>query len=840
MSLINSGGMGDVFLAEDTQLKRSVAVKLLRDVNANNEHKHTTIERAIEEGRMLAKLSHPNIVQVFDMVRCENHTGIVMEYIKGPNLAELLKHDLSFDEKLLILKQVADAIAAAHKQDIIHCDIKPANIIVGDKNQVKMTDFGIAHLSSRMQEKADTTNVYGSPVFMAPELWKGSSPSKASDWFSFGILAFELLGGFHPYSFGATSHQQISENIQNKASESARNILPSLPMTLVELLNQLIAKMPSDRPNDSDYIANRMNQIAQSFALEKQSAFVTQTMPITRIRKLKQHHMWLIATSLVLFAFSLLFVFPKNKNVSYYVAVLKPVIQISDERQSNEQSILLAAIDDTLRRSVMQASSLKLIAYSETKEATHDLSNLGRETNADAIILTSIDCITTSCDIIFSLATQSVRNEQVIWEVVKREKWTSMFENYTDVTQVAESQLHTLLSNVIKSNEKIVPIRESFYRQYLTIYQAVVFNGAYSEVLLENSEALIQQQPSFIPGYHLLMDIAEKLFVEQMDDNLLKRLETSLALMPEEHLPNVGFLTHLFHLYLNTGQLNKAKSQLVELAELSIHDADYKPLEASYLLATNRYEAAINAYNEAIKLRPSKVLYHNLAIAYWWHNDINEARKLLQKILTLSPNDYETLQLLATLHLSQGNTAQAITTYKKLMSLNPSSMEMSNLALAYMLEGDYKKSYVYAKQAVDKSPQNPIWMLNLADVQKLTNNLPQATQLYQQVIDIYRGNTDLYAWLGIAQAQAHQGNYSDAIRAIDNARKVSPNNAEVAYISSIVLTLAGEHLSAINQANEALNNGIGHVWYNLPWFNKLCSHQQFQDLFSQYQDFQRC
>ncbi|MEO0369810.1 MAG: serine/threonine-protein kinase, partial [Pseudomonadota bacterium] len=131
ISLINSGGMGDIFLAKDTQLQRSVAIKLLRSNNPHNPSIRPALENSIEEGRILAKLSHPNIVQVFDVVDSEDDAGFVMEYIDGQNLADLPKHKLSFDDKLAMLTQIAEGLAAAHKQDIIHCDIKPANIIIG-------------------------------------------------------------------------------------------------------------------------------------------------------------------------------------------------------------------------------------------------------------------------------------------------------------------------------------------------------------------------------------------------------------------------------------------------------------------------------------------------------------------------------------------------------------------------------------------------------------------------------------------------------------------------------------------------------------------------------------
>lgn len=838
ISLINSGGMGDIFLAKDTQLQRSVAIKLLRPNNPDNHSTRSSLENSIEEGRILAKLSHPNIVQVFDVVDSEDNAGFVMEYIDGQNLQDLPKHKLTFDDKLAMLTQIADGLAAAHKQDIIHCDIKPANIIIGENNQVKIADFGIARLQSKMQSPSDKAPQYGSPAYMAPELWHDNQPNKLSDWFSFGVLAFELLAGFHPYSSNPASHQQIGENIQHKSPEPAQNIRPILPTALIELLNQLIRKSPANRLEDSNDIANRMNYIAQSYRVEKQQVLTTQTIPIPQLKRRKRPY--IVLTVLALLIFTSFFVFQKSKNAPYYVTVLKPVIQNKNQPLSGNQSMLLAAIDDTLRRSVIQQADLKLIAHQEADHASKDLSLIGLQSNADAIIQTVVNCSDTSCDIDFSLVTPSLKDGEPVWEVAKRNKWMSLLENYSDIAQVSQAQIQQLLSEHVQEFKKIRPLNERAYHQYLAIYQSVMFNGAYNEALLEQSEVLIQQNPSFLAGYHLVMDICEKLFVEQNDNRLLKRLETNLAYMPKESRENPHFLKYLFYFYLNTEQRPKAKSLLNELFKLPLPMKDYKPLEAAYLLASNQYQAAIAAYQEAIQLRPYKALYYNLALAYWWNNDIKSANVFLNKALLLSPKDYEVNQLLATAHLLQGNTSGAIEVYKVLMSLNPSSMEMSNLALAYLLQGDYEQSYLYAKQAVDKSPQNPMWILNLADIQTLRDNHQEAKHLYQQVIQKYAGQTQLSALLGLAQAYAHRQNYSEAIKVLDEARKLSPGNAEVAYISSLVLTLADEHLSAINQASEALNNGIGPIWFKLSWFDKLCAYDNFKKLFNERENTRRC
>ncbi|WP_258562839.1 MULTISPECIES: serine/threonine-protein kinase [Nocardioides] len=197
---IGRGGMGAVWLARDEVLGRSVALKRVGFGPGGGE---PDLDRAEREARLAARLNHPHVVAVFDLLVDGDDRWLVMEHVPGVTLAELVRRDgpLSPDQAATLLRQAADALAAAHGAGIVHRDVKPSNILVGPDGQVKISDFGIA----RAQADASLTQtglVTGSPAYLAPEVASGQVASQASDVWSLGATLFHALAGHPPYEVG--------------------------------------------------------------------------------------------------------------------------------------------------------------------------------------------------------------------------------------------------------------------------------------------------------------------------------------------------------------------------------------------------------------------------------------------------------------------------------------------------------------------------------------------------------------------------------------------------------------------------------------------------------------
>lgn len=253
VSHIGQGGMADVFLAVDTILNRQVAIKILRaDLSSDT----VSILRFEREAQAAASLAHPNIVEIYDVGEYKDHHYIVMEYIAGKTLKQVIRSrgPLVNEEAVDIMKQLCSAVAEAHSRGIIHRDIKPQNVIVKADGSLKILDFGIATALGSVQ-LTQANNVMGSVHYLAPELAKGEPASFQSDIYALGIVLYEMLSGDVPYK--ADQAVQVALKHMREPMPSVRAINSTVPQSLENIITRCTAKDPSLRyPNAEEMLVD--------------------------------------------------------------------------------------------------------------------------------------------------------------------------------------------------------------------------------------------------------------------------------------------------------------------------------------------------------------------------------------------------------------------------------------------------------------------------------------------------------------------------------------------------------------------------------------------------------
>lgn len=249
---IGEGGMANVYLAYDVILERKVAVKILRGDLATDEK---FVRRFQREALSASSLSHPNIVEVYDVGEDTGNYYIVMEYIEGKHLKQLLKRrgSLTLREVIDIMLQITDGIGAAHESYIIHRDIKPQNIMILENGLVKITDFGIA-MALNGTQLTQTNSVMGSVHYLPPEQASGKGSTIQSDVYSMGILMYELLSGTLPYK--GDNAVEIALKHLKEPLPSLRELDPDIPQAIENIILKSAAKNPQNRYAD----AREMNE----------------------------------------------------------------------------------------------------------------------------------------------------------------------------------------------------------------------------------------------------------------------------------------------------------------------------------------------------------------------------------------------------------------------------------------------------------------------------------------------------------------------------------------------------------------------------------------------------
>jgi eukaryotic-like serine/threonine-protein kinase len=248
---IGTGGMADVFRARDLMLERTVAIKVLHETYSDDA---ALQDRFKQEARAAANLSHPNIVTVHDFGFDNGQLFIVMEHIPGKDLKTILRQRgrYSVEEAIPLLVQACAGIGYAHRAGLVHCDIKPHNMIVTPDGRLKVTDFGIARALSTIMpdERADV--VWGSPQYFSPEQAVGEAPSPASDVYSLGIVLYEVLTGALPFT--APSSEELARLHLEQPPIPPSEYILDIPPALEEIILKVLSKEPSARYRTADQL----------------------------------------------------------------------------------------------------------------------------------------------------------------------------------------------------------------------------------------------------------------------------------------------------------------------------------------------------------------------------------------------------------------------------------------------------------------------------------------------------------------------------------------------------------------------------------------------------------
>jgi len=429
---LGRGGMGVVYKAEDTKLKRRVALKFLPPEVT---HIPEVKERFMREAQAAAALDHPNICTVYEFDEAEDKSFISMAYIDGQSLKKKIESGpLELDEALCIATQVAEGLQIAHKKGVMHRDIKSANIMVTEKGQVKIMDFGLARMTGGTLLTQEGTAM-GTIAYMSPEQAQGKEVDHRTDIWSFGVVLYEMLTGELP--FKGEHEQAVVYSIRKDKPKSITEVNAESPQSIEQVVEKALEKDADKRYQQVDELLDDLKSISAGIVPEEIK---------TRLRKvklLKRKRSILYAGTaglVIVIAVLALTLFTGPAEAIDSIAVL-PLENLTGDL---EKQYVVDGVTDQLIGQLQQISGLKrvisrtsVIRYKETEKS---LSDIARELNVDAIVEGTVYQVRDSIRVRFQL-TDALPEEQNLWSETYERPMRDVRMMYSEVSKVIASEI---------------------------------------------------------------------------------------------------------------------------------------------------------------------------------------------------------------------------------------------------------------------------------------------------------------------------------------------------------------------------------------------------------------
>src|SRR5918996_3895985 len=264
---LGSGGMANVYLAEDGELGRQVAIKILNERHAADEQ---FVERFRREAKNAAGLSHPNIVQIYDRGEAEGTYYIAMEYLEGQTLKELaaVRGPVAVRDAIAYVRQILAALRFAHRKGIVHRDIKPHNALIDDDGRLKVTDFGIARAGPASQ-MTEAGSIIGTAQYLSPEQARGGAIDQRSDLYSVGVVLYELLTGTVPFT-GDTPVEIAMKHLSD-TPPAPSELNPDVPKELDLVVMRALAKDPARRYQSAEQMDADLGRVAGGLRVRRET-----------------------------------------------------------------------------------------------------------------------------------------------------------------------------------------------------------------------------------------------------------------------------------------------------------------------------------------------------------------------------------------------------------------------------------------------------------------------------------------------------------------------------------------------------------------------------------------
>jgi eukaryotic-like serine/threonine-protein kinase len=847
-SLLGVGGMGKVYKAYDKELDRTVALKILRqDVIADP----LALQRFKQELQLASRITHPNILRIHDLGESQGLKFISMQYVEGGDLLEILRKEgpLPFGRAVPIMIQLSEALQAAQSANVVHRDLKPQNILVGEGDHVFVSDFGLAKsIESSIAGMTRTGAVLGTPKYMSPEQVQGKPVDQRSDIYALGLIFYEILTGALPFS-GDSTYQLMYQRVHQVVPRPEK-LNPRIPRYLSAIVLRCLERDPALRYQNAAEILTdlKANQIRRPAV----SLRVSRLLGSSRSKGIAAGILAvLLAGVLVLGAnFWVRRGATASSGVSEGAAAsLQPTAQKSVlllplEKMQNETELDLEAegILESLSDRLSQLGNLKI----ETLPADNSINgqaspeSLAKQFGSQFYLTGSLENLAGKLHAHLKL--EETSSGRTLWS----EEFTALPQDVFTMQDEMYKKLVTVL-NVKPTSEELalgagratenVDAYDLYLRGRSAIRNQRSVGTLHSAIQLY-TEAL-KKDPGFGLAYAGLADAYLDLYRLTKDATLPEKA-LGAALQADQlsgSKPEVHF--SLGSVYMATGKNTEAVAEFKRALELAPNsDEGYRRLGSAWLAAGHK-EEALSAYQQSVDLNPYYWLnYAMLGKAALTFGENEKARAAYERVIQLVPNRADGYNGLGVAYFQQGRWDQCIPEFQKALAIEPTAEAYSDLGTAYFYLQRYPDAIQAYEQATKLDSQSQIIAGNLADAYRAAGEADSASKAYDRAISLaykdYEINPrDAGTLASLSLYYAKKGDSARSLEFIHRARTLQPDSLEYMDDEAIVNALANRPQQAIEAVRMALAKGYpADELKNEPELKSLQSLKEFQDLFA--------
>ncbi len=820
---LGAGGMGTVYLAEDSKLERKVALKFLSSAIAENEE---ALERFSKEAKIAASISHPNIAQVHAIEESGEGTFIVFQYIEGQELQDYIEdNELTEEQQFDISRSIADGLLAAHEEGIIHRDVKAGNIMISTKGHVKILDFGIAGLL----EAADfhnTTEQVGTASYMAPELFVGLPATYQSEIWAYGVLLYQMYSKKLP--FDGVYQQAISYSIMHEEAQPIRELVPDIPEAIEAVITKCLKKDREERYASFSEIL----QVLDDYKNETKTIVTEVKTGISTKQKIGIVSLVGILSVAMIYMIVERVFFPENiiehRGLSVQTASIA-VLPFVDLSQEQDQEYFTDGLTEELLNVLAKVDELQVAGRTSSfqyKGQNLDLRKIGDDLGVEHVLEGSIRKFGDQ----IRITAQLIKADDGfhIWSETYDRTYSAseLFQIQDEISQKVLQELEIrLLPEKQDQLSKDLTSNTEAYDLYLKANQLLVNRKAVEiEEAIELYSQAIELDSQFAAAFarraiaYDLLDTYGNIERQEMLDNMRRNIDR--ALLIDSELVWAYAALGIYH--INNDNHEEAHIALHKAYELAPGDPE---ILIWYSWVVHEWDDTIELVERAYEIDPFNALViYNKAWYHYDNDEFDEAFELMEKNIELNPENSLALSLKGQFMKDQpfGRLDEAFILAYQAYEIEPGNLtykfELAEISfdlgfffLVEKMHNEIEMIYPENISLLDLKFDQFLYTENYDSARVLLENAIEIMDMDRSSYDVIEAMLNLYVNAGwYEEAETYLNEYVPDIPALENLKDYY---TEDLAISSVLYDKLGNEQVSQSLANATCEEVMSNMEY---------------------------